>query len=225
MESSGSIIHTSSHPPITCLSHPLSPSLSPSQGSWFTVEKDKLFCLLGPNGAGKSTTINCLTGIIGTTAGDGERHSLSERVGAATHQFFFLPSRSSSVSEECSSRATIQSSMPLTPLASQSGPHAGCTLRLHVVVPMQRCWELSALQAVTDDSSLPCFFTLSSFPSATLRALCLSLSLPPSLSLSFSSPPSGLVYGKSIRNPSSMAAIRSQMGVCPQVRGMGKGVV
>jgi ABC-type multidrug transport system ATPase subunit len=41
------------------------------QGSWFNIEKDKLFCLLGPNGAGKTTTINCLTGIIPTTAGDG----------------------------------------------------------------------------------------------------------------------------------------------------------
>jgi ABC-type Na+ transport system ATPase subunit NatA len=41
------------------------------KGSWFNIEKDKLFCLLGPNGAGKTTTINCLTGIIPTTAGDG----------------------------------------------------------------------------------------------------------------------------------------------------------
>ncbi|CAI5466645.1 unnamed protein product [Closterium sp. Yama58-4] len=41
------------------------------KGTWFNVEKDKLFCLLGPNGAGKSTTIHCLTGILPTTAGDG----------------------------------------------------------------------------------------------------------------------------------------------------------
>ncbi|CAM6024303.1 unnamed protein product [Sphagnum balticum] len=41
------------------------------KGLWFNIEKDKLFCLLGPNGAGKTTTINCLTGIIPTTAGDG----------------------------------------------------------------------------------------------------------------------------------------------------------
>ncbi|GBG75807.1 hypothetical protein CBR_g21052 [Chara braunii] len=40
------------------------------KGSWFNIEKDKLFCLLGPNGAGKTTTINCLTGVIPTTAGD-----------------------------------------------------------------------------------------------------------------------------------------------------------
>lgn len=40
------------------------------KGSWFNIEKDKLFCLLGPNGAGKTTTINCLTGIIPTSAGD-----------------------------------------------------------------------------------------------------------------------------------------------------------
>jgi ABC-type branched-subunit amino acid transport system ATPase component len=43
-----------------------------TQGAWFNVEKDKIFCLLGPNGAGKTTTINCLTGIIPTTDGDGE---------------------------------------------------------------------------------------------------------------------------------------------------------
>jgi ABC-type multidrug transport system ATPase subunit len=35
------------------------------------MEKDKLFCLLGPNGAGKTTTINCLTGVIPVTKGDG----------------------------------------------------------------------------------------------------------------------------------------------------------
>jgi ABC-type multidrug transport system ATPase subunit len=40
------------------------------KGSWFNIEKDKLFCLLGPNGAGKTTTINCLTGTIPTSAGD-----------------------------------------------------------------------------------------------------------------------------------------------------------
>ncbi|CAI5527518.1 unnamed protein product [Closterium sp. Naga37s-1] len=47
-----------------------SPAFHAVKGSWFGVEKDKLFCLLGPNGAGKSTTIHCLTGIIPTTAGD-----------------------------------------------------------------------------------------------------------------------------------------------------------
>lgn len=40
------------------------------KGSWFNIEKDKLFCLLGPNGAGKTTTINCLTGTIPTSSGD-----------------------------------------------------------------------------------------------------------------------------------------------------------
>lgn len=47
-----------------------SPPFHAVKGSWFGVEKDKLFCLLGPNGAGKSTTIHCLTGIIPTTQGD-----------------------------------------------------------------------------------------------------------------------------------------------------------
>ncbi|KAJ7195011.1 hypothetical protein O6H91_Y513100 [Diphasiastrum complanatum] len=40
------------------------------KGLWLNIEKDKLFCLLGPNGAGKTTIINCLTGIVPTTAGD-----------------------------------------------------------------------------------------------------------------------------------------------------------
>jgi len=41
------------------------------KGSWFSIEKDQLFCLLGPNGAGKTTTINCLTGVIPSSGGDG----------------------------------------------------------------------------------------------------------------------------------------------------------
>jgi len=40
------------------------------KGSWFSIEKDQLFCLLGPNGAGKTTTINCLTGVIPYSGGD-----------------------------------------------------------------------------------------------------------------------------------------------------------
>lgn len=40
------------------------------KGSWFSIEKNQLFCLLGPNGAGKTTTINCLTGVIPPTGGD-----------------------------------------------------------------------------------------------------------------------------------------------------------
>ncbi len=40
------------------------------KGSWFSIEKDRLFCLLGPNGAGKTTTINCLTGVLPPTGGD-----------------------------------------------------------------------------------------------------------------------------------------------------------
>ena len=35
------------------------------------------FCLLGPNGAGKSTTINCLTGVLPTTAGEVVVHGSS----------------------------------------------------------------------------------------------------------------------------------------------------
>ena len=35
------------------------------KGSWFAIERSKIFCLLGPNGAGKTTTINCLTGAGG----------------------------------------------------------------------------------------------------------------------------------------------------------------
>ena len=35
------------------------------KGSWFAIERGRLFCLLGPNGAGKTTTINCLTGGCG----------------------------------------------------------------------------------------------------------------------------------------------------------------
>jgi len=40
------------------------------KGSWFSIEKDRVFCLLGPNGAGKTTTINCLTGVLPLTGGD-----------------------------------------------------------------------------------------------------------------------------------------------------------
>jgi ABC-type multidrug transport system ATPase subunit len=40
------------------------------KGSWFSIEKDRLFCLLGPNGAGKTTTINCLTGVLPPSGGD-----------------------------------------------------------------------------------------------------------------------------------------------------------
>lgn len=40
------------------------------KGSWFSIEKNQLFCLLGPNGAGKTTTINCLTGVIPASGGD-----------------------------------------------------------------------------------------------------------------------------------------------------------
>jgi len=40
------------------------------KGSWFSIEKDRVFCLLGPNGAGKTTTINCLTGVLPPTGGD-----------------------------------------------------------------------------------------------------------------------------------------------------------
>jgi ABC-type multidrug transport system ATPase subunit len=40
------------------------------KGSWFSIEKDRVFCLLGPNGAGKTTTINCLTGVLPATGGD-----------------------------------------------------------------------------------------------------------------------------------------------------------
>ena len=39
------------------------------------------FCVLGPNGAGKSTTINCLTGVLPTTAGEAVVHGSS-----ITHQ-------------------------------------------------------------------------------------------------------------------------------------------
>ncbi|GBG71074.1 hypothetical protein CBR_g8373 [Chara braunii] len=46
------------------------PEFHAVKGSWFNIEKGKLFCLLGPNGAGKTTTINCLTGVIPTTSGD-----------------------------------------------------------------------------------------------------------------------------------------------------------
>lgn len=35
------------------------------------------FCLLGQNGAGKSTTINCLTGLLPTTAGEALVHGSS----------------------------------------------------------------------------------------------------------------------------------------------------
>ncbi|GAB4824042.1 hypothetical protein N2152v2_011088 [Parachlorella kessleri] len=40
------------------------------KGSWFAIEKGRLFCLLGPNGAGKTTTINCLTGVLPPSGGD-----------------------------------------------------------------------------------------------------------------------------------------------------------
>lgn len=40
------------------------------KGSWFAIERDRLFCLLGPNGAGKTTTINCLTGVLPPSGGD-----------------------------------------------------------------------------------------------------------------------------------------------------------
>eukprot|EP00887_Chlorella_sp_A99_P004766 scaffold4.g4766.t1 len=39
-------------------------------GSWFAIERGRVFCLLGPNGAGKSTTINCLTGVLPPSGGD-----------------------------------------------------------------------------------------------------------------------------------------------------------
>jgi len=42
------------------------------QGSWFEVEKETLLCLLGPTGPAEVPTINCLTGIIPTSAGDGQ---------------------------------------------------------------------------------------------------------------------------------------------------------
>eukprot|EP00246_Nothoceros_aenigmaticus_P013513 TRINITY_DN4700_c0_g1_i2.p1 TRINITY_DN4700_c0_g1~~TRINITY_DN4700_c0_g1_i2.p1 ORF type:complete len:623 (-),score=94.49 TRINITY_DN4700_c0_g1_i2:787-2430(-) len=53
------------------------------KGVWFNIENDKLFCLLGPNGAGKTTIINCLTGVIPTTAGDGMiyGHSIRDAAG------------------------------------------------------------------------------------------------------------------------------------------------
>ena len=35
------------------------------RGSWYGIERDRVFCLLGPNGAGKTTSINCLTGAPG----------------------------------------------------------------------------------------------------------------------------------------------------------------
>ncbi|PSC73682.1 ABC transporter A family member 2 [Micractinium conductrix] len=40
------------------------------KGSWFAIERGRLFCLLGPNGAGKTTTINCLTGVLPPSGGD-----------------------------------------------------------------------------------------------------------------------------------------------------------
>eukprot|EP00475_Leptophrys_vorax_P029658 TRINITY_DN4376_c0_g2_i5.p1 TRINITY_DN4376_c0_g2~~TRINITY_DN4376_c0_g2_i5.p1 ORF type:complete len:983 (+),score=58.52 TRINITY_DN4376_c0_g2_i5:142-3090(+) len=55
---------------VKCCQCKTTPAFQAVKGSWFAVEKDKLFCLLGPNGAGKSTTIHCLTGIIPTTAGE-----------------------------------------------------------------------------------------------------------------------------------------------------------
>lgn len=42
----------------------------PVKGSWFAIERNRLFCLLGPNGAGKTTTINCLTGVLPPSGGD-----------------------------------------------------------------------------------------------------------------------------------------------------------
>lgn len=47
------------------------PAFHAVQGTWLEVQPNTIFCLLGPNGAGKSTTINCLTGIVPTTSGDG----------------------------------------------------------------------------------------------------------------------------------------------------------
>jgi len=41
------------------------------RGNWFRIETGKLFALLGPNGAGKTTTINCLTGLLPISAGNG----------------------------------------------------------------------------------------------------------------------------------------------------------
>ncbi|KAI7842323.1 hypothetical protein COHA_003963 [Chlorella ohadii] len=40
------------------------------KGSWYAIERDRVFCLLGPNGAGKTTTINCLTGVLPPSGGD-----------------------------------------------------------------------------------------------------------------------------------------------------------
>ncbi|CAI5987769.1 unnamed protein product [Closterium sp. NIES-64] len=143
------------------------------KGTWFNVEKDKLFCLLGPNGAGKSTTIHCLTGILPTTAGDGLKNLYSIRDPGSMAAI-------RAIMGVCPQFDILWScDLPLTTnLSHRSSPSS-----LHPPLQVSDTGTLSAIQAAWR-------------PSAPSWAC--------------------LIYGHSIRDPGSMAAIRAIMGVCPQ---------
>lgn len=173
------------------------------QGSWFNIEKDKLFCLLGPNGAGnnpsffglplsnstftyycplsiclvyylqssilysvwdlirhfilfvcvgKTTTINCLTGTIPTSAGNGK---------------------------------TLTPSNLLKP--TEISHKSPC--------------DWTPLSFFVNSYSQPGFYSSTVLYRYVPFILCVA----------------AMVYGESIRSTSGVANIRKNMGVCPQV--------
>jgi len=159
------------------------------------VEKNTLLCLLGPNGAGKSTTINCLTGVIEATAGDGEQRAHPRHTPGHTHQLAHTDAQAHVAgARERRAPTLLASTRPLLHGASHTRTHVAGRQEVYTCLPRSITLILAFLA---------CALTVCAL--CTLFFWFLVLFFP------------AHIYGESIRSPSAMAALRRKMGVCPQV--------